>query len=202
MIAISCLLTKKCVGFHTSPEVLVCRARPPAARPQEIATTSTSKATIIFFSSQDDILEEEEDDDHPEAYRSRSLRWTNQYRKLIPYEKARQSIMEMGFTCKQDWDDYMADGKVYHGPYLPNHPDEMYADEWVSWDEFLGLMRPYDETRELVQTVLKLQNLEEYTRFIDEDPKRAEGLRIPLKPHIVYKDKGWISFEQFFGTLE
>jgi hypothetical protein len=60
-------------------------------------------------------------------------------------------------------------------------------------------MRPYDETAHMVQNVLKLTSMEEYIKFVMTDPKRAEGLRIPSKPDIVYKDKGWISREAFFG---
>eukprot|EP00978_Attheya_sp_CCMP212_P017779 scaffold47864_cov48-Attheya_sp.AAC.3 len=111
----------------------------------------------------------------------------------------RKSVIELGLRSKDEWDEYVADGKVDHGAYLPNHPDEMYAEEWVSWDEFLGLMRPYDETAHMVQNVLQLTSMEEYIEFVMKDTKRAEGLRIPSKPDIVYKDKGWISREAFFG---
>jgi len=75
----------------------------------------------------------------------------------------------------------------------------MYAEEWVSWDEFLGLMRPYDETRHMVQNVLCLRNMEQYYFFVNGDRKRAEGLRIPAKPHIVYSEKGWRGEDHFFG---
>jgi len=78
----------------------------------------------------------------------------------------------------------------------------MYADDWISWDEFLGLMRPYNETREIVRKVLKLKSMDEYTEFVKADIKRAEGLRIPAKPDIVYKKKGLISERHFFGELD
>ena len=77
----------------------------------------------------------------------------------------------------------------------------MYPDDWVSWDEFLGIMRPYEEARDLVRT-LGIQNFEEYELFVSVDTKRAEGLRIPAKPHIVYKDNGWTTFEDFFGSFD
>ena len=116
--------------------------------------------------------------------------------------QARQKVMTLGLRSKSEWDEFVADGKRGFGPYLPNRPDEMYADDWVSWDEFLGLMRPYNETREIVRKVLKLRSMDEYFDFVKADIKRAEGLRIPAKPDIVYKKKGWISERHFFGESD
>lgn len=154
--------------------------------------------TKLFMSEHDEVTDEE-DDDVQEAYGNRSLEWTNKYRSVISYEKARQSVMDLGLRNKEDWDEYVADGKRYHGPYLPNHPDKMYKAEWISWDEFLGITRPFDETRDIVQNVLKIDNMNDYKAFVAADTKRARGLRIPAKPEIVYKKKGWISMEHFFG---
>lgn len=164
----------------------------------------------FFMSERDETVEEdmgwdeegEEEEEVQQAYGNQSLEWTNKYRSVIPYEKARQAVMDLGLRSKEEWDEYVADGKVYHGPYLPNHPDKMYEHEWVSWDEFLGLMRPYNEAQHIVQHVLQLKNMNDYERFVAADTKRAEGLRIPAKPEVVYKHKGWISVEHFFGTAE
>lgn len=133
------------------------------------------------------------------AYGNRSLAWTNRYQKLLPYEKARKRAMSLGLRSKDEWDEFVSNGKKEHGPYLPNHPEEMYANDWISWEEFLGCMRPYDQARFMVQNVLKLKDMDEYMTFIEEDTQRAEGLRIPYIPDKVYKDKGWISEDHFFG---
>jgi hypothetical protein len=172
---------------------LSCNARVPSSVRLFLETNNNGD-----LQSQGDDDDDEEED--PKPYRRRSLRWSNTYRKLIPYEQARQAVLKMGFISKEDWDESVADGRV--NPYVPNHPDEMYADEWVSWDEFLGLRRSYEETRSMIQNVLHLLTMEEYTQFIREDNKRAEGLRIPLKPDIVYRDSGWTNADDFFGTLE
>jgi hypothetical protein len=159
----------------------------------------------LFMSERDEAVErgwEEDDEVFQQAYGNRSLEWTNKYRRAIPYEKARQAVMNLGLRSKEEWDEYVADGKVYHGPYLPNDPDKMYNDEWISWDEFLGLMRPYEEAQHIVQHVLQLRDMNAYTSFVAADTKRAEGLRIPAKPEIVYRNKGWINDEHFFGTKE
>lgn len=146
--------------------------------------------------------DDDSDDEGQTAYGSRSLAWTNRYRKLLPYEYARAAAMDLGLRSKEEWDEYLLDGKVYHGPYLPSRPDEMYADDWVSWEEFLGICRTYDDARQLIQSVLRFKSMVEYDTFIQADSKRAEGLRLPLKPEIVYKDKGWVSEEHFLGLSE
>ena len=170
------------------------------ARPSSVRLFLETNSNNDLQNQGDDGGDDEEEDEIPKPYRRRSLRWSNTYRKLLPYEQVRQAVLKMGFISKEDWDESVADGRV--NPYVPNHPDEMYPDEWVSWDEFLGLRRSYEETKNMVQNVLHLHTMEEYTRFVREDSRRAEGLRIPLKPDIVYRDCGWTIADDFFGTLE
>lgn len=141
----------------------------------------------------DDDDDEEDEDESVSPYGNRSSAWTSRYRSLLPYEKARASVMQLGLRSKEEWDEYVADGKTHHGPYLPNHPDEMYALDWVSWEEFLGITRTHDESKALLRDVLKIQSEEDYTKFILMDSTRAAGLRLPFKPAIVYRNAGWIS---------
>lgn len=128
-------------------------------------------------------------------YRNRSLAWTKRYRKLNPYERVRARVISFGHRSKSDWDDAVSSGQL--GQYVPSHPDEMYAPEWVDWDEWLGLMRSYDDTKNLAST-LGLKSLDEYVIFVRSNNKRAEGLRIPVRPDIYYKDQ-WIDEDTFFG---
>lgn len=149
---------------------------------------------MINFRLFSNDVDDEDDEVTQTAYGNRSLAWTNRYRKLLPYETVRLRAMAMGLRSKEDWED----GK-FHGPYMISRPDEMYQEEWVSWEEFLGVMRPYEDTKQIVQSVLKLRNMEDYKKFVKSDVKRAEGLRIPAKPDIVYKNKGWKGPDVFFG---
>lgn len=146
----------------------------------------------------EDDFEEEYDDDEEniKPYGNRSLAWTKRYRRLNPYEKVRKRVLKFGHRSKADWDECVANG--FQGQYVPARPDEMYAPEWVSWEEFLGLMRPYDETRNLAVNVLGLKSFDEYILFIRQNPKRAEGLRIPLRPDLVYKSE-WVDEDHFFS---
>jgi hypothetical protein len=140
-----------------------------------------------------------DDEDEPPAvrpYRNRSLAWTLRYRRLNPYDKVRARVISFGHRSKDDWDDAVSSGQL--GQYVPNHPDEMYAPEWVSWDEFLGLMRDYNETRNLATNILGLKCLDDYLVFVKSNSKRAEGLRIPVRPDLYYEDE-WKDEQSFFG---
>lgn len=148
----------------------------------------------------DDDGDDDDDDDETttiKPYRNRSLAWTKRYRKLNPYEQCRQRVIQFGHRSKDDWDDAMESGQL--GAYVPSHPNEMYEPEWVSWDEWLGLMRTYQETKQLATSVLGCKSLDAYILFVRSNPKRAEGLRIPVRPDLFFK-KEWKSEDDFFST--
>lgn len=143
----------------------------------------------------------EDDDDLPiQPYGNRSLAWTRRYRRLNPYEKVRQRVLTFGHRSKEDWDDCVASG--LQGAYVPQRPDQMYAPEWISWDEFLGIMRSYDETRHVAVNVLGLKSLDDYILFVRSDPKRAQGLRIPVRPDLKYQGQGWVDEATFFNRSD
>ena len=171
---------------------------------QHITLTLTPKTKIWLSESNhdddddDDEKEEDCDDDELETikpYRNRSLSWTLRYRKLNPYEKARARVLGFGHRSKADWDEAVSSGQL--GQYVINHPDEMYAPEWSGWEEWLGLMRSYNDTKNLATNILGLKTLDEYLIFVKSNSKRAEGLRIPVRPDLYYKDD-WIDEERFF----
>ncbi|KAL3787402.1 hypothetical protein HJC23_001799 [Cyclotella cryptica] len=157
-------------------------------------------------SEHEDVDSEEEDqgngvdsDDDEfivKPYRNRSLAWTLRYRKLNPYEQARARVISFGHRSKADWDDAVSSGQL--GQYVPSYPDEMYAPEWGGWEEWLGLMRSYNDTKNIATNVLRLKSLDDYLLFVKSNAKRAEGLRIPVRPDLYYDE--WIDEETFFGN--
>lgn len=168
--------------------------------PIELSKSNQDARPLNKDDASNSNMDENEENNRP--YKNRSLSWTNRYRKLIPYEAARARAISIGLGSKKEWDDFQESGEArQHGAYMPSRPDLMYPDDWVSWDEFLGVMRPYNEARDLIRT-LGIRNFEEYEFFIQNDKKRAEGLRIPAKPHIVYRDKGFLTYQDFFGGFD
>lgn len=151
----------------------------------------------ISHEDDEDNIKDDDDYDDPKIrpYRNRSLAWTLRYRKLNPYITARARVINFGMRSKEDWDEAMSSGQL--GQYVPCYPDEMYASEWISWEEWLGLMRTYNETKNLAKNVLGLKCLDDYLLFVMGNSKRAEGLRIPVRPDLYYKDE-WIDEQCFF----
>ncbi|KAL3765965.1 hypothetical protein ACHAW5_011362 [Stephanodiscus triporus] len=178
------------IGFSMSRRQSLEVARRPAM-------ASTAFAAGKSMGDDEDYNDEDEPAVRP--YRNRSLAWTLRYRRLNPYDKVRARVISFGHRSKDDWDDAVSSGQL--GQYVPNHPDEMYAPEWVSWDEFLGLMRDYNETRNLATSILGLKSLDDYLVFVKSNSKRAEGLRIPVRPDLYYEDE-WKDEQSFFGKCE
>jgi hypothetical protein len=145
-------------------------------------------------------VEDEVDDDDDVAikpYGNRSLAWTKRYRRLNPYETVRDRVIRhFGHRSKSDWDECVANG--WQGQYVPSRPQEMYAPEWTGWDDFLGVMRNYTDCRHVAVHVLGLCSLDEYIIFVRSNPRRAQGLRMPVRPDLLYKNDGWISEAEFF----
>lgn len=191
------LLEKKLISLRRQSSDL--QSLEAMHKASSLLSTRRYPTTWRLFDAANNDGDEDEDDDDDEiqqtAYGNRSLAWTKNYKRLIPYEFARAQAMSLGLSSKEEWQTH-----AHTGPYMISRPDEMYQEEWVSWEEFLGAMRPYEETKYLVQSILKLKSMDEYRSFVQMDPKRAEGLRIPAKPEIVYKDSGWQGSEIFFGT--
>jgi len=119
----------------------------------------------------------------------------------------------MGFDSKEEWDTYEFEGGK--GAYqLPQDPDVVYADEFIDWGDWLGLMLPFQEAREKTRD-LAFQSQAEYEEYVLEPQRhtpskerpfssllRAMGgkrsgskpsTRLPWKPDLYYKDdwQGW-----------
>jgi len=161
-------------------------------------TASAPKLEFACFAKN----HETDDDEDIQPYGNRTLAWTKRYRNLVPYEAARLTAMRLGLRSQEEWDDIRQFGKAFHGAHSVSRPDIMYAKEWISWDEFLGVMRPYEEAKQMIQEELKLSGREEYMNFVESDTQQAQLLRIPAEPEIYYRRKGWESDEAFFGIKE
>ena len=192
-----------CLGSSPVASFVTSNRRCPAARRPTLSTLHSSSETNTepaVATSNDDSPDDADDDITP--YRNRDLAYTRKYRRLVPYKAARLTAMRLGLRSKEEWDDIRQFGRAFHGAHLVAYPNEMYAKEWVSWEEFLGVMRPYDEVKDMVQNELKLKTMEEYRAYINEDKKRAEWIRIPAKPEIFYRKKGWEGEAKFFGQKD
>ncbi|WP_448108859.1 gamma-mobile-trio integrase GmtZ [Pseudomonas azerbaijanoccidentalis] len=81
---------------------------------------------------------------------------------------------------------------------LPSHPERMFVNEWVGWNEFLGVMPfyVYAEASELVK-LAGVRTINEYKSFV----AKSKDQRLPNTPHEVYCNE-WTNWHNFLGKQE
>jgi len=92
--------------------------------------------------------------------------WRKKYRRVLPFHEVKRMAQSMGLRNKEEWDEWVSEGKKspWLGPYMPSDPDEIYADEWVGWDDFLGVPLPFEEARKIAR-LLNLKSQQEWWAY-------------------------------------
>ncbi|CAE8639440.1 unnamed protein product [Polarella glacialis] len=141
-------------------------------------------------------------------------RSAGQSKRLYPFEEARMMAQSMGFSSKEEWDEYSCPGAYQ----LPKNADEVYASEFVDWGDWLGIILPFAEARVKTRS-LGFKCQEEYVLYATGDeaiPVASSGpvfhshaaggkrtgvkpnSRLPALPDLFYKEwKGW---QDWLGT--
>lgn len=90
--------------------------------------------------------------------------------------------------------------------YIPKSPQDVYNKEWVGWNDFLGTNNkkpsdykyiPLKETKKYIKENFKVKSKLEWRKLV---LNRKIPNNIPNRPERYYKNKGWISWGDFFGT--
>ena len=138
----------------------------------------------------------------------------NQLREFRPFGEARAFARKLGLRDREEW-------KKYCSGKLPDHdakPDDIpvgpygvYAnDGWTSWGDWLGTgtvapglrqFKPFRIARAFVRG-LGLQSKAGWNKYCKGElpghaPRPGD---IPANPQGAYKDKGWVSWGDWFGT--
>ena len=124
---------------------------------------------------------------------------TKERRQFLPFEEAREKARDFGFEGIADYRD-----RYKEIPGLPGSPDQIYKNKgWINWADFLGTVRehqkpeqifPFEEARERARN-FNFESQKDYNSRYKEVP----GL--PSKPNRTYKNKGWINWADFLGTV-
>eukprot|EP00446_Apocalathium_sp_SHHI-4_P079316 CAMPEP_0177507382 /NCGR_PEP_ID=MMETSP0369-20130122/40461_1 /TAXON_ID=447022 ORGANISM="Scrippsiella hangoei-like, Strain SHHI-4" /NCGR_SAMPLE_ID=MMETSP0369 /ASSEMBLY_ACC=CAM_ASM_000364 /LENGTH=170 /DNA_ID=CAMNT_0018985417 /DNA_START=11 /DNA_END=523 /DNA_ORIENTATION=+ len=129
------------------------------------------------------------------------------------FEEARVMAQWMGMSSKEEFLEYDCPG-CYH---VPKDPDVVYADQFVDWGDFLGLLLPFEQAREKARD-LGLQTKEQYAEYVLEPQPlmpaiekpfsshamggKRTGLktstRLPWQPDLYYKEQ-WQGWEDWLG---
>jgi len=115
--------------------------------------------------------------------------------RLYPFEEARKIARGHGFESKQEFLEYDCAGAYQ----LPKNADEVWSEDWTSWDDFLGVPLSFEQGREVART-LQLASQEEYLKLIESKTIKDSELasRLPYRPDLKYKQE-WQSWEDWLG---
>jgi ribosomal protein L30/L7E len=121
------------------------------------------------------------------------------------FEEAKVYARNLNIKGQKEWFEFCKSGNKPDD--IPSHPNSKYKiSGWLDWSDFLGTKsknkrnREYKSFREAIEFVhgLKLKNQNEWFSYGKSGNKPEE---IPLYPSTVYKDKGWINWGDWLGTL-
>jgi hypothetical protein len=110
--------------------------------------------------------------------------------KLYPFGEARKIARGHGFANREEFLEYSCPGAYQ----LPKNPEEVWAEEWTSWEDFLGICHDFEAGRKIART-LDVASEEEYLAIFQEKRLRDDDLasRLPYRPDLKFKQewKGW-----------
>ncbi len=118
----------------------------------------------------------------------------NKSQLYATYQEARAAVRALGITT---YPGYLQGRNT--DPRLPGHPQQKYASDWVSWDEFLErptspeLYSTYQEARTATRS-LGYKAVGQY-----KGNRKTDDPRLPSNPNSYYKED-WISWLEFLGT--
>ncbi len=122
--------------------------------------------------------------------------------KFVSFEEARKFVRSLGLKNHREWTEWSKSGM--RPSNIPGNPHINYKNEgWMGYGDFLGTgnyrkmdFLLFEEARKYVWN-LKLKRREDWKKFCKSGMKPKN---IPFSPDVFYKNKGWVSFGDFFGT--
>ena len=147
---------------------------------------------------------------HPEKVYKKE--WIDMYDFLgtkpvqyVSFKQARKFVRSLNIKSATEWVDWCRKNKRPLG--IPNHLSDIYNEEWATWADFLGTknlsgkqihakMKSFLEARKFVRS-LGVTTQEEWENWCKKNKRPSD---IPYSLSKTYKNKGWTTFPEFFGT--
>ena len=131
-------------------------------------------------------------------------RIADQLKQFKVFEGAREFIRALGLRNQKDWRIYLKSGNKPGD--IPSTPNQVYKDNgWISWGNWfatgriaghLKQFKSFEEARDIVRS-LTLNSQKEWVIFCKSGNKPGD---IPSAPNQAYKNNGWVSWGDWFGT--
>eukprot|EP00959_Pyramimonas_sp_CCMP1952_P212766 4451952-Pyramimonas_sp.AAC.1 len=79
--------------------------------------------------------------------------------RYLPFDEGRKWARAMGMDSVEEWEDWAYNSR--RNPYIPRDPEAAYPDQFVSWDDWLGIVHfmSFSDARKYVRS-LKLKSME------------------------------------------
>ena len=123
---------------------------------------------------------------------SRSKASTNilKARAIYSFTDARRIARNYQFDSRDEFMDYSCPGAYQ----LPKNPEIVWADDWKSWDDWLGIRLDFPTGREIARS-LGMNTKQEYMDLISSKTidDNEDASRLPYQPDKIYKEEwqGW-----------
>jgi superfamily II DNA or RNA helicase len=128
----------------------------------------------------------------------------NFLREYRPFEEAKDFVHKLKLKTQKEWFRYCKNG---HNPDdIPTNPNKIYMqDGWKSWGDWIGSdsvashlreYKSFEEARDFVHK-LKLKSLKEWKDYCKSGINPKD---IPTNPNRTYKQDGWKTWGDWFGT--
>jgi len=129
---------------------------------------------------------------------------STQRREYLKFNEARKFVRSLKLKNRNEWEEYRKSGKKPEN--IPAMPNQVYKNKgWINMGDFLGTgsIAPkdrkyisFEDAKKLVQKI-GLKSSTEWRKYCNSKNKPNT---IPTHPHIIYKNKGWKDWGDWFGT--
>ncbi len=123
----------------------------------------------------------------------------------LSYSDAKKWVNKnLNVKSSLEWRKLIGNGAI--PDYIPNSPQDVYKKEWVSWNDFLETNNkrpsdynyiPINDAKKYIKKNLNVKSKLEWRSLVLDD-KIPDN--IPNRPERYYKNRGWTSWGDFFGT--
>jgi hypothetical protein len=120
----------------------------------------------------------------------------------ISYDECKSYIQSLNtkIRSKVEW------RKIDIPHFIPKRPERFYKNRgWISWSDFLGKKRIANQYRKVlsyeeaksIMIDLNIKTLNQYNKI----QKEMYINELPVHPHLTYKNKGFINYDEFFSRF-
>ena len=118
--------------------------------------------------------------------------------KSRTFIEAREFVRSLNLTNGKEWKKYCESGEKPSD--IPKIPNSVYKnDGWISMYDWLGYEKNEYLSYKDAKKYLQKFNLKSWSQFKKFAASSSRPSNIPGHPHIIYKDKGWVSISDLLG---